>query len=344
MAKNTRYRAAVVGLRGIGAGAVTETFTGNRRAAPHTHAAAYRLHERSDLVAACDLNPLLLDEFQNTWGDQSNVYDDFESMLARENIDILSIATSDHSHADLASLAIKAGVPMIFCEKPMTTRLQDADALVQAVEQSNTSFTVNHSRRWDPFFRQAYDFIRSGRIGPVRRIIATWGGPRALEFRNGSHTVDTVNMYAGGSPAWTIGLHEHGLPDEEPAPSSLVQYDNGVLAFINQSKQLPSFTEWQIFCAKGRVRIGGHHSTVEYLTKTPHGDTEWLERQLPTQKVYRAGMLSSIDDLIQRHEGGTETFANARTGLLAVEIITAMRRSHETGQSKLTFPINREQG
>ena len=101
-------------------------------------------------------------------------------MLARENIDILSIATSDHSHADLASLAIKAGVPMIFCEKPMTTRLQDADALVQAVEQSNTSFTVNHSRRWDPFFRQAYDFIRSGRIGPVRRIIAPGGGPRAL--------------------------------------------------------------------------------------------------------------------------------------------------------------------
>ena len=121
-----------------------------------------------------------------------------------------------------------------------------------------------------------------------------------------------------------------------------MQYDNGVLAFINQSKQLPTFTEWQIFCAKGRVRIGGHHSTVEYLTKTPHGDTEWLERQLPTQKVYRAGMLSSIDDLIQRHEGGTETFANARTGLLAVEIITAMRRSHETGQSKLCFPIDRE--
>jgi hypothetical protein len=41
---------------------------------------------------------------------------------------------------------------MIFCEKPMTTRLQDADALVKAVEQSNTAFTVNHSRRWGPFF------------------------------------------------------------------------------------------------------------------------------------------------------------------------------------------------
>lgn len=344
MAQITRYRAAVVGLRGIGAGAVSETFTGNRRAAPHTHAAAYDLHEQTDLVAACDLNPMLLDEFRSTWGDKPEVYDDFDSMLDRENIDILSIATSDHTHASLGLIAIEAGVPMIFCEKPMTTKLQDADALVSAVEQSNTAFSVNHSRRCDPFFRQAYDFIMSGRIGPVRRIIGTWGGPRALEYRNGSHTVDTVNMYAAGSPAWIIGLHEQGLPGEEPAPSSLVQYDNGVLAFINQSKELPIFTEWQIFCEKGRVRIGGHHSTVEYSTKAPNGDVEWLERQLPTQKVYRAGMLSSIDDLIRRHEGGPDTFANARTGLAAVEVITAMRRSHEAGHSKITFPVDRENG
>ena len=47
-----------------------------------------------------------------------------------EDIDILSIATSDHTHANLGITAIVAGVPMVFCEKPMTTSLADADALV----------------------------------------------------------------------------------------------------------------------------------------------------------------------------------------------------------------------
>ncbi len=344
MKKKDTYRAAVVGLRGIGAGPLTESLTGNRRAAPHTHASAYDLHERTTLVAACDLDSSLLDKFRTTWGEEPTLYDDMSAMLAAENIDIVSIATSDHTHAMLGIAAIEAGVPMIFCEKPMTTSLQDADALVGAVEDAGTSFSVDHSRRWEPFFRQAQDFIRSGRIGKVVRIVGTWGGRRALEYRNGSHMVDTVNMYADASPSWVIGVHEPGANGEEPAPSSLVQYDNGVLAFINQSKAIAKFTEWQIFCEKGRVRIGGHHSTVEYLTAAPNGDKEWLERQLPGQKVYRAGMLSSIDDLIRHHEGGAETFANVHTGLLSIEVITAMRRSHDEGQSKIMFPLDRVSG
>ena len=341
MASSDRYRAAVVGLRGIGAGQVKETFGGNRRAAPHSHASAHNAHERIDLVAACDLDGSLLDKFRATWGEKPSRYDDLDAMLAAEDIDILSIATSDHTHADLGIKAILAGVPMIFCEKPMTTTLADADSLVKAVEDAGAAFSVDHTRRWDPFFRQAYDFIQSGRIGRVVRVVGTWGGRRALEYRNGSHTVDTVNMYAGGSPRWVVGTHEPGLDGSEPAPSALVQYDNDVLAFINQTKAIPKFTEWQVFCEQGRVRIGGVHSTVEFAATTPSGQEEWLERQLPTQKVYRSAMLSSLDDLIRRHEGGPETFANVRTGLMAVEVIEAMRRSHAAGQTKIEFPLAR---
>ena len=152
VADKERYRAAVVGLRGIGAGAVKETLSGNRRAAPHTHASAYSAHERIDLVAACDLDGALLDKFRDTWGDGPALYDDLDGMLATEDIDILSIATSDHTHAELGITAIEAGVPMVFCEKPMTTSLADADALVGAVEDAGTAFSVDHTRRWDPFF------------------------------------------------------------------------------------------------------------------------------------------------------------------------------------------------
>ena len=192
--------------------------------------------------------------------------------LATEDIDILSIATSDHTHAELGITAIEAGIPMVFCEKPMTTSLEDADALVGAVEDAGTAFSVDHTRRWDPFFRQAYDFIQSGRIGRVVRVVGTWGGTRALEYRNGSHTVDAVNMYAGGSPQWAVGVHEPpgrvgGASTERPGAIR----QRGVLAFINQTKAMPKFTEWQVFGEQGRVRIGGVHSTVEYAATTPSG-------------------------------------------------------------------------
>jgi predicted dehydrogenase len=334
------YRAAIVGLRGIGAGAERTTFTGARRAAPHTHASAYHAHARTDLVAVCDLAPDLATQCADTWGPLAT-YTDFAQMLEREQIDILSIATSDHTHAALGITAVEAGVPMIFCEKPMTTTLADADALVAAVERAGCAFAIDHTRRWDPFFRHAYDFIQSGRLGTVRRVIGTWTGARALEYRNGSHTVDAVNMYAGGEPVWVVGHHEPGPDGAEPAPSALIEYDNGVLAFVNQSKGPPRFNEWQVFCDEGRIRIGGSTASVEFMATTPNGEQEWLERQLPNQMVYRSSMLRNIDDLLAVHENGGETFANIQTGLRAVEVIHAMRLSHERGNAKIEFPLPR---
>ena len=81
---------------------------------------ASRSRTASTSSPVCDLVPELLDEFGRTWGERwpdVGHYTDFSAMLRESNLDMLTIATGDHTHAMLGIEAAEAGVKGIFCEK-----------------------------------------------------------------------------------------------------------------------------------------------------------------------------------------------------------------------------------
>src|SRR5207249_11276824 len=108
------YRTAVVGLTGIGespAPPAADPVLGQQF--PHSHVAAYAAEPRATVVAVCDLVPAMLERFRNHWGEtfpEARTYTDYREMLAREQIDLLSVVTSDHRHAQIVVDAVEAGV------------------------------------------------------------------------------------------------------------------------------------------------------------------------------------------------------------------------------------------
>ena len=108
---NDPLRAAVIGGR-LGA----------------AHAYAYARSHRYQLVAICDLNPAIFPySYKRAEIEPGSVveYTDYHLMLARENLDVVSVATPDHLHADATCATSEAGVKGIFCEKPLATTLED---------------------------------------------------------------------------------------------------------------------------------------------------------------------------------------------------------------------------
>ena len=86
------------------------------------------------LAAACDLDETTLAAFGDRWRSdwpELNLYTDHRKMLEREELDIVTVATSDHRHAVLVVDAADAGAKGIFCEKPLATNLADADRMVR---------------------------------------------------------------------------------------------------------------------------------------------------------------------------------------------------------------------
>lgn len=88
-----------------------------------------------------------------------------------DRLDYILIVTPNHLHFDPAIKAINAGIP-VFCEKPLTTNLEDATKLVEAVREKKVPFGVAHTYigHWTSRFSRF--IIRSGLLGEVRWVDA----------------------------------------------------------------------------------------------------------------------------------------------------------------------------
>ncbi len=67
---------------------------------------------------------------------QSTWYADFQTMLKKESLDLVIVATPDPLHCDPIVAAARAGVPHIITEKPLSTSLADAQRIFNAIEKS----------------------------------------------------------------------------------------------------------------------------------------------------------------------------------------------------------------
>ncbi|MBI4581407.1 MAG: Gfo/Idh/MocA family oxidoreductase, partial [Planctomycetes bacterium] len=103
-------------------------------------------------------------------------YHEFEQLLARPDIDAVLIAVPDHWHATIAIYAARMGKD-IYCEKPLTLTIREAQALVQAVRRYGRVFQTGSQQRSESNFRLACELVQSGRIGKVQKVNVGVGGP-----------------------------------------------------------------------------------------------------------------------------------------------------------------------
>jgi len=103
-------------------------------------------------------------------------YNNFEDLLARDDIDAVLIAVPDHWHAIIACAAARAGKD-IYCEKPLTLTIKEAWDLVDTVRRYGRVFQTGSQQRSDREFRLACELVRSGRIGKLQTVTVNIGEP-----------------------------------------------------------------------------------------------------------------------------------------------------------------------
>jgi predicted dehydrogenase len=160
---------------------------------------------------------------------------DFRELIARRDIDAVVIATPDHWHAIPAILAARARKD-IYCEKPLSLTIAESRAMVTAARDNNIVFQTGSQQRTEfgGRFRQAVEYVRSGRIGRVRTVRVGVGGPaRTCDLRNEA-TPDGVDweMWNGPSPerGYNVILCPAGIHTHFPAWRNYKEYAGGGLA------------------------------------------------------------------------------------------------------------------
>ncbi len=107
-------------------------------------------------------------------------YADFREILARDDIDGVVIATTDHWHVPIAILAARAGKD-IYVEKPLSVAMAWAWKLRVELAKRNLIFQYGTQQRSARQFRMACELVRNGYIGEIQRVEA-WCPDMSTQF------------------------------------------------------------------------------------------------------------------------------------------------------------------
>ncbi len=158
-------------------------FIGLGKQAPHLLKSLMACPE-TVVVAACDVNSRALEKFHGDAqilndekygsGPKVAVYNNFEELLARKDVDAVVIATPDHWHGVIAVAAAKAGKD-IYCEKPMSATVEEGRAMVDSARKYDRVFQTGNMQRSWASFRKACELVRNGYIGDVKEVNVSVG-------------------------------------------------------------------------------------------------------------------------------------------------------------------------
>ena len=140
--------------------------------------------DQVEVVAVCDVDTKRLadgrrmveDHYTKAGrkGAKCAEYVDFRELLARDDIDAVSIVTPDHWHALGAVAAARSGKD-IFLQKPLTYTIAEGRVLSDTVKQHKRVLQVGSQQRSDPKFRLACELVRNGMIGDLELVKIGFG-------------------------------------------------------------------------------------------------------------------------------------------------------------------------
>ena len=137
------------------------------------------------VVAGCDVDSFKRERFKRrveAWQKTQNVasrcdvYEFYEDLLNRKDIDAVSIATPDHWHALNAIHACHAKKD-VYVQKPLAFTVTEGINMVHAVRDNHCVLQVGSQQRSSKEFQQAITLVRSGGIGHIESIYAKVGDP-----------------------------------------------------------------------------------------------------------------------------------------------------------------------
>lgn len=317
-------------------------------------------HSDVQLVAIADADTELWQKYGRKYSLADTLFYKSEAnMIERCHPDAVLVYTSIAEHRHAIEIAAKYGVSAMV-EKPLTISLDDALAIRRVAREYKIHVLVNYETTWYPSNKAAYDEVREGRIGEIRRVVVHDGhqGPKEIgvppEFFNwltdpelngagalydfGCYGADlTTWLMHGETPQTVTAVVNHDKPQIYPRVDDdstiILQYPH-VQAVIMGSWNWPfsrkdmevyGATGYAITVAADQVRIRHEHDSEEHLESAP---------SLPARERDSLSYLAAVlrGQLVPKGD------LNALdTNVIVMQILDAARESARTGRSvKLT--------
>jgi len=317
------------------------------------HARGYELHPRCEIVAAADPDPANLELFQKRFG-ISAVYDDYNDMLAKEQIDIAAPILPVSVNPEVVIACARTGVKAIFSEKPISASLAEADQMVEECRSRGIPFACGDAWRNLPQFWQFKAMVDSGEVGEVRSINVYH--PHNEISGGGCQSLGAMRLMAGDTDVeWVVGwVKGDPFDDEDQGMGGAVKFANGIDGFVHMNAvgkvgievnttRGVFYSDWKTFRlwlrpenAEPFARNWPDNEVIGAFDDAADPDDPFDEdgRRLPG---YR--QTASVNAIVEALEQGREPWTSGDNIRKALEIGMAFRESHRQGHAPIKLPL-----
>ena len=211
------------------------------------HAKVWSQLPNTTLVAIADLDERVGRPLAETLG--ADYYKDAAELLARDDVDAVSIVTPDRHHVEPVSAAAKAG-KHILLEKPMAHEAAAATTIAKAVEDAGVRLMIAHVLRFDPRYVQLHAAADPDHLGEpihlrakrntVRSLAQRLGASSSILFYLGVHDVDMMQWVARSKITRVYAQKVQKLSNgNEDALYAVINFENGAIGTLDYSWAWP---------------------------------------------------------------------------------------------------------
>jgi predicted dehydrogenase len=133
-----------------------------------------------------------------------HVEDDWRALIARNDIDLVSIVTPVVTHCEMTLAALGAG-KAVLCEKPMAMDAGEAKLMLERAQSTGVLALIDHELRFLPGRLKLHELLRRGEIGKVRHAKLTFRSDSRADVNRPWNWWSDVRQ--GGGALGAIGSH-----------------------------------------------------------------------------------------------------------------------------------------
>ena len=234
----------------------------------------------AQLTAVADTHPDVAELFAREYG-VPKWYESHHALINDENIDAVAVITPTSTHREVvidSAMRKKA----IFCEKPISLSLEEAEQMLEVVGNTGVFFQMGFQRRFDAGYVEARKKIDAGTIGTPVLLTFTSRDPfpPPLEYCDpkvsggliadmGIHDFDLARMFVGN----VRSVHAIGAALAYPEMKSVGDIDNAIInmVFENGSLGVVHLSRNAVFGYDIRTEVWGTRGSLQigYFRHTP---------------------------------------------------------------------------
>ncbi len=234
------------------------------------------------------------------------VYNTLEEVLNDQEVDMVTIATPNNFHKDLAIACLRAGKHVV-CEKPVTLNAAELEEIIEVSKETGKLFSVHQNRRWDKDYVIIKEICSSGVIGKPyfiesrvqgsRGAMHGWrgykenGGGMLLDW--GVHLIDQL-MWMIDSPVVSASGHLLSIftPGVDDNIKVFLRFENGISAVLEMATNcFINHPRWHMSCDNGTAVIEDWSCSGKMVQLNESGEMAWE------------------DDIVYTEAGPTRTMA-----------------------------------